>query len=281
VADSAGSTGSGVNDAGQRVRDAAKYLVAAFGAVGAVLISGLSLSALPNGRHPFVAAVIVVLAVIAITWAIVLIIRVIVPEELTLGRLATLEQQQPEDELVRFLSENEELYGGFGTNLAELHDNYLRALRDHAAAYENYLSVVGTDAAPESDRAAALSASEIASSRAEFLDPMVGKLLDVAVFYQLKRRFRGAWPQVTLAAVVVALAAAGFAWASTKPKKQPAVTATPANCASYYLELDRLADDDHPAQYQPNIFPLDPTAKACGFTSQAQLTRFVVYLGRR
>src|SRR3979411_2280898 len=106
--------GSGLADAGHRTREAAKYLVAVFGAVGAVLISGLSLTALPSGRHPVLAALAVLVAVIAITFAIDRVISVILPGRVTLSDLARLQSEHPNDELITYLGANPELFGGLG-----------------------------------------------------------------------------------------------------------------------------------------------------------------------
>jgi hypothetical protein len=277
----AGASGSSLGEAAQRIRDAAKYLIATFGAVGAVLVSGLSLTALPSGRHPILAAIAVFLAVLAIAAAIALVIQVMVPTQMTLSQLAKFTEDHPHDELAQFIGSNEELFGGQGTDVAEFRDRYVQALNTRAAAFEAYL-----DAPEDSAKEAA---SDIASARTQFMDQAMGQLLEVAVFFQLKRRFSRAFPKIAGAALLVVVCAAAYAWASSKPASpsppQPAQQVKfvkQADCGAYYLELDRLADDDRPSDRSPaTLFPLDPEARACGFKSEAQLESFVAYLSRR
>jgi hypothetical protein len=276
--ESASASGTGLENAGQQVRSAVKYLIATFGAVGAVLVSGLSLTALPSGRHPWIAVVAVLVAVVAIVVAIALAIQVMVPKEMTLSQLARLNEEGSDGGLATFLGSSEELFGGCGTNVSDFRIRYLQALKDRADAYQAYL-----DDPKDKDKQ---KASEVASARAEFLDPVVGVLLDVAVFYQLRHRFSDAFPKIAAAAVVVVIAAAVYAWASAKPAgaptPKPMQSAKSPNCVAYYLKLDRLADDDWPGRHPSSmLFPLDPQARACGFRSEASLTRFVVYLSRR
>jgi|GEM_PF-6534562 len=276
-----GASGSSLGEAAQRIRDAAKYLIATFGAVGAVLVSGLSLTALPSGRHPIWAAIAVFVAVLAIAAAIALVIQVMVPTQMTLTQLAKLTKEHPNDELAQFIGSNEELFGGQGTDVAEFRDRYVEALNKRAKTFEEYLGAP-QDLAKEA-------ASEVASARTQFMDQAMGQLLEVAVFYQLKRRFARAFPMIAAAALVVVLCAAAYAWASSKPASaSPPSPAPPVNvvkqtnCATYYLELDKLADDDRPSSHSPpTLFPLDPQAKACGFKSEAQLKSFVEYLSTR
>ncbi len=276
--ESGAASGSSLGDAEQRIRDAAKYLIATFGAVGAVLVSGLSLTALPTGSHPFLAAVAVFVAVLAIAIAVGLAIWVMVPDQMTLSQLTKLVDEAPTDDLSKFLTNSDELFGGLGTDLHGFRERYLEALKERAAAYEAYLSH------PTEPRK---KTSEVAAARAEFLNTTVGQLLDVAVFFQLKRRFSTAFPIITAAALVVVIGAGGYAWASSKPASEKSKSAEPKtvtsqpDCASYYLKLDKLADDDIPPSRQAKLFPLDPQAKACGFASEAQLTAFVTYLSKR
>ncbi|MGA9283970.1 MAG: hypothetical protein WBV85_00850 [Solirubrobacteraceae bacterium] len=276
-----GASGSSLGEAAQRIRDAAKYLVAAFGAVGAVLVAGLSLTALPSGEHPVLAAIAVFVAVVAIAFAIALVIQVLVPNQMTLSQLAKFVEDHPNDGLASFIGSNEELFGGQGTNLVDFRDQYVKALKTRADAFDEYLK------APED--LAKEAASEIASARTQFMDQAMGQLLEVAVFYQLKSRFSRAFPKIGAAALLVVVCAAAYAWASSKPASPSPPSPAPSvtlvkqtNCGAYYLELDKLADDDRPSSHSPvNLFPLDPQAKACGFKSEAQLKSFVAYLSTR
>ena len=277
----AGASGS-LGEAAQRIRDAAKYLIATFGAVGAVLVSGLSLTALPSGRHPILAAIAVFVAVLALAAAIALVIQVMVPTQMTLSQLAKLTKDHPNDELAKFIGSNKELFGGQGTSVADFRDRYVEALDKRAKTFEAYL-----DAPQDSVKEAA---SDIASARTQFMSQAMMQLLNVAVFYQLKRRFARAFPMIAAAALLVVVCAAAYAWASSKPAspspRSPAASVTfvkQTNCGAYYLEiLDKLADDERSSKHSAaTLFPLDPQAKACGFKSEAQLKSFVAYLSPR
>ncbi len=287
MTDETSDVGSGLTDAGQRTREAAKYLIAAFGAVGAVLVSGLSLTALPSGRHPVIAAIAVLVAVLAIAFAINRVISVILPDRVTLSDLARLQQNDPDDKLINYLSSNAELFGGLGSNLAASRDRYLAAVDARAQTYDDYIEALESDSDAIARRQ---SASEVASARVQFLAPLAAQLLEVAALYRLQERFtRIRWP-VAAAAVRVVGAVAVYAWASAAPRTTtgPKVVkelitkkvASAPNCVAYYLRLDRLADDEERAYlfHHKALFPLDRNATECGFTSRTQLTSFVAYL---
>lgn len=290
MANAGSVSGPGLRDAAQRTRDAAKYLVAAFGAVGAVLVSGLSLTALPSGRHPVIAAVAVLVAVVAIITAVVLVIRVILPDVMTPSELAAIQQKDPNDKLIRFLNSNKELYGGQSPDLVSFRDRYAAALDKRAQGFDAYIAALSESPRNPATVAATRKTSEVAAAQARFLDEVVQHLLEVAVFVRLQRRFSRVWAPIAVAALVVVGAAAVYAWASTAPSKAspspvptPITTTPPPNCVAYYLALDHLADDETPSVLarHPDLFPLDAHAKACGFTSRSQLTAFVAYLSKR
>lgn len=289
MSNAGGPSQSVLAEAGERTRDAAKYLVAAFGAVGAVLISGLSLTALPSGRHPVIAALAVLIAVAAIAFAIDLIIGVILPDPITPSDLARLQQEHPEDTLIVYLNSNTEQLGGQGSDLVAVRDRYLAALNARASCFDDYIAALAAGT-PDSDAVrTARSASEVASARVQFLAPLMGQLLEVAGLYRLRQRFLDVKAQVAGAALLVAAVAALYAWASAAPTKDapkpalPKKTSAMPNCVAYYLSLDHLVDDETRSLLarHPTLFPLDQRAKACGFTSSAQLTVFVEYLSGR
>jgi hypothetical protein len=284
---------SGVVDAGQQTRDAAKYLIAAFGAVGAVLVSGLSLTALPSGRHPVIAAIAVLVATFAIGVAINLVIRVVMPYRVTLSELAKLQQEHPDDELIVYLNANRELFGGLGSDLVASRDRYLAAVDARAGTYDRYIAALNAKPRDPNVVAETQNASEVASAEVEFLAPLVVGLVQDAWSFRVQERFARVRRWIGAAALIVVAAAAVYAWASTAPAKaededkttivKQTVTqkaATPPNCVAYYLALDHLADDDARSFLfrHPSLFPLEARAKACGFTSRAQLTNFVEYL---
>ncbi len=194
----------------QGIRDAAKYLIAAYGAIGTVLVAGLSLTALPSGAHPVLAALAVGVAVAALALLVGMGVSVLTPEAITLGGLAELEKQdRPGSSVVKRLKTDEALFGGHDSDLGAFHRTYVLALKDRAEKQEEFLR--------EPNSTTKL-ARDVADSRARFLNEAVSQMLDVAVLYQLQDRFsprrRGA---MTLLALVVVLGAGVFASASAKP----------------------------------------------------------------
>jgi hypothetical protein len=50
------------------------------------------------------------------------------PSFVTLGQLANLQSDEPQDKLVRFLTDNSELFQGHGTDLTTFRTSYVGAL---------------------------------------------------------------------------------------------------------------------------------------------------------
>jgi len=197
---------SSVKQAAEGVRDAAKYLVAAFGAIGAVLVGGLSLTALPSGAHPLIAALAVGASVLALAVLIGLAVSVITPEAMTLGELA--ESKKPS--IINQLKKDEALFVGQGTDLAAFHRKYVQALNERAARQEEYLEEPNDDVRK--------AATEAAAARASFLDEAAGHILETADLYGVLGRFSvGRRLLMTALALVVVAGAGVFAWASAKP----------------------------------------------------------------
>lgn len=223
------------------IRDAAKYLVAAFGAIGAVLVANLSLSALPDGGHPVLAALFVGVAVLALALLVGMVVSVLTPEEATLGTLATLQERRPNAPVVQRLRADAELFQGQSADLRSLHDDYVAALDARAAAQMTYLGD------PSADNEAT---SQLADARAQFLAEAVVQVLDVAVFYQLQERFsRTRRALMTALALVVVAAAAAYAWAVAKPDARTADVGS--SSAGYFV--GQLASFRAPARLHAGV----------------------------
>jgi hypothetical protein len=215
--------------ASQGIRDAAKYLIAVFGAIGGVLVGGLSLTALPSGAHPFVAAIAVGVAVLALAFLVGLGLAIITPEAITLGGLAKIEREEPGSAVIARLKADDALFMGQGPDLDAFHKNYVDALGERASKQDTYLRTLTTE-----DE----TASKVASARAEFLTEAVTRVLQVAVFYQLQTRFSPLRRALMIALALVVVAAAGvFAWASHKPaSSKNDASATPYSQERVWLE---------------------------------------------
>jgi hypothetical protein len=238
----------------QGIRDAAKYLTAAFGATGAVLLANLSLSTLSAGAHPHIAACAVAMAVLALAALIGMTVSVLTPKQMTLGKLVRLEGKNPDHPLIAELKADPELFQGRDPGFQALSTAYIEALKKRIAAQDAYLASVGStrDARatsgvtkqPTKVEAASASASagakppatvkttggdtvetdplevesKVAEARVQFLGQTVTGLIDVAVFYQLRERFSFLRRiAMTVLALIVVGAAGVYAWASSNP----------------------------------------------------------------
>lgn len=200
-------TASPLAPASKAIRDAAKYLVAAFGAIGAVLVSGLSLTALPTGAHPVLAAFGIAVAVLALALLIGLAVSVIAPKSITMGELADCERTGSDSVTISRLKADEGLFAGQGTDLKAFHTKYVQALKDRIDKYEAYVED------PTEDNETAM---EVASARAELATQASSQILETALFFQLEERFSPARRVLmTILALVVVASAGLFAWAST------------------------------------------------------------------
>ena len=98
--------------------------------------------------------------------------------------------------------------------MSAFHKNYVRVLNDRAAKQEAYLENLDNDHKLK---------SEVASSRAQFLDEAASHVLEIASIYQLEERFS---PRrragMALLALVVVAGVGVFAWASPAPPKAEA-----------------------------------------------------------
>jgi|SRR5215203_382426 len=196
------------------IRDAAKYLVATFGAIGAVLVSGLSLTALPEGAHPVLAAVGIGGAVLALALLVGLAVSVLTPKAVTLGELVKIERKKPTASLIRRLKADEGLFAGHGTDLSALHTKYVAAMKERVEANERYLRDPTEPNRTE---------MEAATARAEVVSEASGQLLEAAVLFQLEERFSPFRRfLMTVLALCVVAGAGLFAWASTSSSSDPA-----------------------------------------------------------
>lgn len=171
-----------------RVRDAARWLIGSFGAIGAVLAAGIPLSNLGSlaGPRLWIASVVAVAGLLSVLAAIWLVLEIILPSEVTLGALAARSESRTasavKDELLQFLEdENSQMFKGLAdriggdrglaTRWEEAIAEYRRALEEHQARPGDR----GLEAAAQS-----------AGSRMRMFGDVIAQVLAAASYRQLR-----------------------------------------------------------------------------------------------
>ncbi len=222
-------------DAAAETRAAAKWLVAAFAAVGAVLASGLGLSAAGtlSGNRLILALLGFTIAVLGVVAAISLIVGVLAPKPITLSELADLQLRATngrvtaaEKALVEYVQNHPALLQGIagdsGTAKSELiikaNENYDRALARRGSASETYFALAAELGTDDDRTKVAQEKAEVADSQAQTLHDTVRRLERLVDEQNTILSFRGRRIAVAVAAVFVAAGVATFAVASNPPK---------------------------------------------------------------
>ncbi|QKJ20273.1 hypothetical protein [Microbacterium hominis] len=207
------ASGDGIQAASDRIRETAKWLTVSFGAIGALLLAGTQLSSigqLSAGSERLTVAVtggvLAGLGTIAVLVASVLVATTPV---MSLSRLAHAKPPVGTEaaRTDRFLLMG---YESVGT----LQSAYQTAITERRTAIEQY-----TGTQTDADRAA--------QARAQTIDGIVTRLVQVAAHTNLSRRWRNAvWP-ICIGAVVAAVGVILFVWAANPPEDAAGSTLTP------------------------------------------------------
>ncbi|MDG4821535.1 pentapeptide repeat-containing protein [Asanoa sp. WMMD1127] len=218
------------DQANQRVRDAAKWLIASAAAVGATLIAGSQLSnigLLPFGWPTSVANARLWLAVLgavlglaAVVFAIWSAVRILLPRYVLIGDLVTawVDRRHPLWPVVAFFQAHPKYLQGFATP-AELVERRTATI----ATYER-----GGDATVE---------AEIRD-----LDARIVAIEDMATHEALNDAFRAALRRMVGAVSVAALGIVLFAWASNPPPATPSADLRNARLTGAFLRDADLRD---------------------------------------
>jgi hypothetical protein len=199
--------------AADRVREAAKWAVAAFAAIGALLTAGLQLSTIGSleGFRLWVAvgaAIVAFLATAAVVWWIV---QVMMPSDVTLAQLAHGNAPR----LAEFIeNENPFLLHELAKTLGGddgLYEKWRKVLGERADAFSTYY-----DAPTDEARQRA----ELADGQLNLFGPVVTGVLDAASYEQLRLKFRDNFSRLFVGVLFTAVALTAFAWAANPPESE-------------------------------------------------------------
>jgi len=189
------------------IRDAAKWLIGAFAAIAALLLTGVQLSSvgqlsLDEGR--LIAAIAGFgLGLGATLYVIVQNVRVLLPQTTTVSGL------EADEDLAKYFADNPELLPGPGETVAAFAERY----RDAGSAYEAALTA---DEQGSSD--ATKEALKKAKARLAKTEREVREVLAVANWKSTEGLFVDVRRKVIAAAVLAAVGIGLFAWAANPPE---------------------------------------------------------------
>lgn len=208
-----------------RVRAAAKWLVAAFAAIATTFLAGTqfsSIGSLPVGPRLFVAIAAAAVVVGALAVMIWILLDVLLVSQVTLGDLADEDSQS---DLIKLIKRNPAWLSGF-ESVRKLSSAYLKALRTERQKWTAYHDA-RTSGADSATLSAAKEDAEAANDWLVFVRKRVSFLVDVMAFQKLRERMAG-WRRWALfvGAVLVALGLGVFAWAVNPANKTKASNAS-------------------------------------------------------
>lgn len=222
----AGAGLSGFATAVKDSRDAAKWLLAGFGAIAAVLVAGTQVSGLGTLTDPvrLIAAVIALaIGLTAISLAAALTMWLLLPGFTTLSEISSQElQARPKLDLGYVgdvLKGNPEIgegYAGAVSGDDGLLAKYRNALGARAAAYDEYLAAYGRG--DDAETAVKERAFRRADSIASELGRVAGNITTVASYRRVNRDGRHWTVGITALALITGVSIAAFAWAANPPK---------------------------------------------------------------
>ena len=209
----------------KQIRDAAKWLIAAFAAISTVFLAGTqfsSIGSLPWGWRAaaaMVAAAVTVSGLVVVIW---ILLDVLLVSQVTLADLARQEQEGKESELVAYIKRNPASLQGF-RSVGRLSSTYLQALRSARRKSLAYYEALRDRSRPSTLKAAEEDA-QAAADRLSYLRSSVSYLVSLMAYQQLQGRLAGRRRAVVFAgAVLVAVGLGVFAWAVNPPAKQKGV----------------------------------------------------------
>ncbi len=224
---SASSVLTDLQDQADRVREAAKWLVATLGAVAAVLVAGLqfsSIGSVPAGWRAAAAIAGAAIAILAVVALVGLLLDVLLPGEASIDLLASCDAPK---ELSTYITANPSALQGYATvqALATAYGNSLSATRKAMTAYYNALDAADGNEDDPLVKQAELRA-RAADARSSYIDGQVGYVTKLLAVEELQHTF--GWWRRTVALLAAAAVGAGiglFAWGTNPPKSSTPTTA--------------------------------------------------------
>jgi hypothetical protein len=220
-----------------QIREVAKWLIAAFAAVGVALAAGSQLSEIGSlsGWRLVAAFAGVILTLAGIAGAILFATRVLTPRQIALNRLVRDECKSKIGEEVRG---DGSLLLGHGKSLKEFAEKRDQALAAENAAWSAY------EAADKTEKKGLKPSVEKAQADRERIDDTLSWVISYARFLDVSALFRASLIAMFVAAAVSAIGIAGFAWAA-HPEDKPAeteVAAVSVAPAAVEVELSPLGE---------------------------------------
>jgi hypothetical protein len=216
-----------------RLGEVAKWLVAAFAAIGTSLVAGSQLSEIGEleGLRLFWAFLGIASALLGVALAIWVTVKVLMPQHASLARLARDEEKSAAGELVK---EDPDLLMGHGKKISELEASHDRALKAESEAWDQY------DANPTDETRAAVDRAVAERKR---IDDAVQTFLPIALYAEVRDKFRAALAAMFAGALLAAAGIALFAWAAHPEEEKSEPSAEPA-AAKIPIEVELSLSDD-------------------------------------
>jgi hypothetical protein len=226
---------SPLEDATNRVRDSAKWLLTTAGAVGAALLVGVqltSLGKLDQGTKIF-AVLVVLFGLVGIGFAIWGVARLLLPVSVTLTELVALPLDDP---IRKFLDTNPELLRGFAST-QELGTSRRADVAAWNVAFANWQADT-----KDPERVRAL---QVAVQREQVSREAVETVSEWAALQSLTRDYHRALRKIVPGIVVAALAAIIFVFLAAPPAAAETATKPPVrNLAGLTLSFGQLSGVD-------------------------------------
>jgi hypothetical protein len=243
---SAGNQNDSPTAAGSKsIRDTAKWLIAAFGALGGALVTSLQLKDLGSltGSSKLQALAGFAVAILGVVVALLATAKVLS------AKVAELQEMVVADSTLNtFIKENPELLEGFDS-IDEVYALYMESSRERKQAFlekEQTAFEKGSQAKID----AAKAKYDYANDRLSLVNPVVTLLIDVGIFEKIRRQWARAIPLVVIGVVLSAAGASIFATAdkTATPSTTTAIPPipeyavmdlTPSGIAQFGRELGR------------------------------------------
>jgi hypothetical protein len=224
----------------QRIRDTAKWLIAAFAAVGAILIAGLQLKDLGqlDGIDAVLAAVGAVLGIAGVVVVLFCASAILAAGRVPMTDLTGTSARRPD--ITERLERSPNLFQPFDS-IEQFNQELSERWRTQAQAFLEY----NDETKPDEARRAARDRYMVAGRFLRQFNPLNRRLLATAEYENVRSRWDGNRAWIVVGVVVAAIGAGLFAYTS-QPGEDPATEepAVPATPARGFLHLTEAGQDE-------------------------------------